>query len=142
MGSKASSTAELWRERVLAQQASGQTVRGWCRENNCPEHGFYWWRSNLGLSPAPKPKRRCVHKPVPVGFARVVVRPAVPAIAIPATAAEPLRLRLAGGRELALPASMPVEHIARLVRAIEAGDAGATTDADATTVLGEDRGAA
>ncbi len=136
MESKASRVAELWRERVLAQQASGQTVRGWCHANNCPEHGFYWWRANLGLSPAPKRKRRGVHKPASVGFARVVVRPAVPPVAEPATAAEPLRLTLAGGRELTLPPSMPVEHIARLIRAIEANDADATAD------LGEDRGAA
>jgi hypothetical protein len=35
------------------------------------------------------------------------------------TAAEPIRLSLAGGRALMLPASMPVEQIARLVCAIE-----------------------
>jgi hypothetical protein len=33
--------------------------------------------------------------------------------------AEPMRLTLAGGRELALPASMPVEQVAHLLRAIE-----------------------
>jgi hypothetical protein len=56
-----------------------------------------------------------------VTFARVVaVDPPVPA-----TRAEPLRLSLAGGRELAVPASMPVEQVARLLRAVEAADAGA-----------------
>jgi hypothetical protein len=35
-------------------------------------------------------------------------------------AVEPIVLRLGGGRELALPAAMPVEHVARLVLAIEA----------------------
>ena len=125
---KASRTAKLWRERVLAQQASGQTVRGWCRANDCPEHGFYWWRANLGLSPASTRGPR-VPKPADVAFARMVVEPPAPAASGPATTAEPLRLILAGGRELALPASMPVEHVARLVRAIEAAETDATADA-------------
>jgi hypothetical protein len=112
MAAKTSPTAELWRERILAQQASGQSVRGWCRANDCPEHGFYWWRAKLGLSPASK-RKRGRRKPASVAFARVAVEPPAP------VAAEPMRLTLAGGRELALPASMPVEHIARLLRAIE-----------------------
>ncbi|MDQ3246955.1 MAG: hypothetical protein M3Q52_08745 [Pseudomonadota bacterium] len=122
---KASRTAEVWRGRVLAQRASGQSVRGWCRANNCPEHGFYWWRANLGLSPVSARKRPRVRKSASVGFARVVVEPPAPAVSDPATAAEPLRLTLAGGRELTLPAAMPVEHVARLVRAIEAAGQGA-----------------
>jgi hypothetical protein len=116
MAAKANRT-ELWRERVLAQQASGQTVRGWCRANNCPEHGFYWWRANLGLSPASARKRRRVRKAASIGFARVVVEPLAPVVA------EPLRLMLVGGRELTLPASMPVEQVARLLRAIETAGA-------------------
>jgi hypothetical protein len=119
MAAKTSPTAERWRERVLAQQASRQSVRGWCRANNCPEHGFYWWRANLGLSSASKRKRRQTRKPAAVAFTRVVVESPAPAVA------EPMRLTLAGGRELTLPASMPVEQVARLLRAIEAADAGA-----------------
>ncbi len=113
MAAKASRTAELWRERVLAQQVSGQSVRGWCRASNCPEHGFYWWRANLGLSPTAARKRRRVRKPASVGFARVVVEPPG------APVAEPLRLTLIGGRELTLPASMPAERVAAIARAIE-----------------------
>ena len=119
MGSKTSGAAKLWRERVLAQQASGQSVRGWCQANGCSEHGFYWWRASLGLSPVSvRQRRRAAHRPASVGFARVVVEPPVP-VAGPASAAEPLRLTLAGGRELTLPATMPVEYVARLIRAIE-----------------------
>jgi hypothetical protein len=49
-------------------------------------------------------------KPTPLAFAQVVVRPPT---------AEPLRLRLAGQRELILPASMPLAQVAKLVHAIE-----------------------
>ena len=121
MEPRAGGAAEVWRERVLAQQASGQSVRGWCRANNCPEHGFYWWRASLGLSPvSARKRRRRVRKAASVGFARVLVEP--PAAGV---VAEPLRLTLIGGRELTLPASMPVEHVARLLRAIEAAGQGA-----------------
>lgn len=39
--------AEVWRERVLAQQAGGQSARGWCETNGCPEHAFYRWRAKV-----------------------------------------------------------------------------------------------
>jgi hypothetical protein len=106
---KQARAGEVWRERVVAQQASGQAVRAWCREHGCPEHGFYWWRAKLGLSPAsgaPRQRRRMR----PVHFAEVVVeRPE----------AEPIVFRLRGGRELLLPASMPVARLAELLRAVE-----------------------
>lgn len=104
---------------MLAQQAGGLSVRGWCRAHNCPEHGFYWWRANLGLSSASKRRRRQTRKPAAVAFTRVVVESPAPPVAAP------MRLTFAGGRELALPASMPVEQVARLLRAIEAADVGA-----------------
>jgi hypothetical protein len=103
-------TAEVWRERVVAQQASGQSIRAWCKEHDCHEHAFYWWRSKLGLSPRSgdhRPRRR---RAAGIRFAEVIVdrRPA-----------DPILLRLGGGRELVLPASMPPESIANLVRAVE-----------------------
>ena len=104
-------TAERWRERIVAQQASGQSVREWCREHDCHEHGFYWWRAWLGLSPKSGVKRRR-RRPAPAGFAEVIVDRSV--------GAEAITLRLRGGRELVLPASMPAESLAKLVHAIEA----------------------
>ncbi len=110
MNASVNGTADVWRERIVAQQASGQSIRAWCRAQDCHEHGFYWWRARLGLSPTSGVKRQRRRR-TPVGFAEVVVdRPAT---------VEPMSLRLAGGRELILPASMPVEHVARLVHAIE-----------------------
>ncbi len=112
MEAKRTKTADVWRERVVAQQASGQAVRAWCREHGCPEHGFYWWRAKLGLSPTSAGKvrrRRCA----PVAFAEVVIEP-------PPAPVEAMTLRLRGGRELVFPASMPVETVASLIHAIEA----------------------
>ena len=109
--SNGTGTAQAWRERVMAHQASGQSIRGWCLANNHHEHAFYWWRRRLGLSSKSETKRQQRRHPAkPLAFAEVVVGGAAP---------EPMRLRLAGGRELHLPASMPVEHVAKLVRAIE-----------------------
>jgi hypothetical protein len=105
-----SSPADTWRERIVAQQAGGQSIRAWCRDNGCHEHSFYWWRVRLNLSPVGvKRRRRSSSKPIT--FTEVTVgRPT----------AEPMCLRLARGRELLLPASMPVEKIAGLVGLIEA----------------------
>ena len=97
--------ADAWREHIKTQQTSGQSIRAWCRQNDCAEHAFYWWRAKLGLS---TDKRRAFK---PLAFARVVVQP---------SAAEPLRLQLGGQRELLFPASMPLEQVAKLLRAIEA----------------------
>ena len=100
-------TADAWRERVLAQEGSGQSIRAWCRDNNHHEHAFYWWRARLGLSP----RKQLRGREKPIKFAEVVVNHA---------AVEPMCLRLAGGRELILPASMPVERVVALIRALEA----------------------
>jgi len=106
-------TAEVWRERIASQQASGQSIRALCKENGWHEHAFYGWRSRLGLSPVSVIGRGRRQK-VRVGFAEVVIdrRAACPV--------DPIHLRLGGGRELVLPVSMPLEQVARLVGLIEA----------------------
>lgn len=113
-----SSRAEIWRERIIAQQASGRSVRAWCRENaGCHEHSFYWWRARLNLQPDSARKRRRGKAPVKsIPFAEALV----------AAAGQPICLRLAGGRELLLPASMTIEEIARLVGLIEASSTSST----------------
>jgi len=112
-GQTENTAAAAWRERIVAQQASGQRIRAWCRENGCREHSFYWWRARLGLSSAAGKRRGRRRAGKPVGFARFVVEPSA------TSSAEPIRLSLVGGRELTLPVSMSVERIATLVRAIE-----------------------
>ncbi len=110
MEAKRTKTADVWRERVIAQHASGRPVRAWCRAHDCPEHGFYWWRAKLGMSPTSPVKRRR-RRAGPVAFAEVVVERA---------AAEPIVLRLGRQRELVFPASMPTEAVVALLHAIEA----------------------
>ena len=109
-----SSAAETWRERIAAQQAGGDSIRALCKQNGWHEHAFYWWRSRLGLSPCSTPRRRRKRAALP-GFAEVVVdRPSTPFAAF----AEPILLRLGGGRELVLPVSMADERVAALIHLI------------------------
>ena len=112
MGAAASNSglSNAWRERITAQRASGESIRGWCRQHDCREHSFYWWRARLKLRPGAVAGRGRGRAPAkPVAFAEVLVR----------ATAQPLCLRLSGGRELVLPASMEVEQVARLVRLVE-----------------------
>lgn len=109
MAAAVNGTADVWRERVVAQQASGRSIRAWCRAHDCHEHGFYWWRARLGLSPKSGVKRQR-RRPAPAAFAEVVFDRS--------TSDEAMTLRLRGGREL-LPASMPVEQLVQFLRAIE-----------------------
>ena len=113
--------ADAWRRRIDDQRASGQSIRAWCKANGSQECSFYWWRARLGLSPDKRRLRRPLKpaesKPTPLAFAQVILSAAAePPVA---SVVEPLRLRLAGERELILPASMPLEQVAKLVHAIE-----------------------
>ena len=111
MEATVNSKADTWRRHIDDQRASGQSVRAWCKANGPRECSFYWWRSRLGLSPKKRrPSKPAKAKPTPLAFAQVVVHPST---------AEPLCFRFAGGHELILPASMPIEQVARLVHAIE-----------------------
>jgi hypothetical protein len=111
--------ADAWRRRIDDQQASGQSIRAWCKANGPRECSFYWWRSRLGLSPKKRrPSKPARAKPAPLAFAQVVVHPST-AEPSAASVVEPLRLRFAGGHELILPVSMPLEQVAKLVHAIE-----------------------
>ena len=111
-------SAEAWRERVTAQRVSGQSIRAWCRKNSHHEHAFYAWRRRLGLSPAPARKRRS-RRGGRLGFAEVVMDRQAVAASLAERPVEPIFLRFAGGRELVLPASMPVRQIAGLIRELE-----------------------
>jgi hypothetical protein len=102
--------ADVWRQRITAQQSAGESIRDWCKANGCHEHAFYWWRARLGLSPKSAVKRR--RRVVQPKFAEVVVD------SLPRVGQTSMTLRLRGGAELTLP-TMPIPQIAELVRAIE-----------------------
>jgi hypothetical protein len=86
MEATSNGTADAWRERITSQQASGQSIRAWCRDNGLQEHAFYWWRARLGLSPRSTRKRRPTRRPAKtIRFAEVVVNHV-----------EPICLRLVG----------------------------------------------
>jgi len=40
-----------WQAIVAGQEASGKSVREFCRERNLAEHAFYWWRRRLHEKP-------------------------------------------------------------------------------------------
>lgn len=111
MEAEVNGRVDTWRDRIAVQQSSGQSIRAWCRQNNHHEHAFYWWRSRLGLSPRLAAKRSRRGESRRIKFAQLVVDRAV---------VESMCLHLGGGRELILPASMPVEQVGALIRALEA----------------------
>ena len=39
--------ADEWAERIAAQQRSGMTVKGFCKEHGLTEYSFYAWRKRL-----------------------------------------------------------------------------------------------
>jgi hypothetical protein len=108
------------------------SIRAWCRRHGVPASRFYRWRIRLGLAPLRKP-RACDDRPVE--FARVLVQESAGAIPGAGCSGEPIRLTLLGGRQLLLPAALPLEQILGIVRGIEAG-VGAMPPADGRAAAG------
>lgn len=109
LDTRAAEKAEVWRGRIEAQRASGQSVRAWCLGSGTGEHSFYWWRAKLGLSP--QARRLGEGSASAVALARVRV--------VGSAVRESLCLRLSGERELILPPSMPVSQVAELLVELE-----------------------
>lgn len=106
---------DAWRQHFKQFAGSGKTVREFCVAHQLTETAFYFWRSEIRRRDCQSSPRRQHAKPRsdrPLAFTRVLVDP--PAVG------EGLRLRLSGGRELLLPASMAPEQVAELIRALEA----------------------
>ena len=104
--------AAVWRRRIAAQQSSGSSIRRWCRDNDCHEHGFYWWRARLRQQPG----RRPVHEQPQdqPAFLPVLVHQEQSG-----SVEGRIAIELRGGRMLHLPVSMPPTNVAQLVHAIE-----------------------
>ena len=80
---------ELWRQRITQQQASGQSVRDFCRKHDFSEQPFYTWRKALGSSAT-----GATAKP-PVAFALVEMNKP--------SQATPIEFILTGGEILRIP---------------------------------------
>jgi transposase-like protein len=72
---------ELWQRIISDQEASGQSVRAFCRQHGHKEHSFYMWRKRL-------------RKPGAMRFALVETNQAVRAM---------MEVVLAGGEKLRIP---------------------------------------
>ncbi len=105
----------FWRNVLRRHQRSGLTVRAFCAKERLAETAFHAWRRTVRERDA---ERRPLSsaKPVPA-FVPVVVRE--PDVANHGQIVVDLR----GGRSMRLPASMPAEQVAALVRAIEGAGA-------------------
>ncbi len=103
----------FWREALRRHRASGLTVRAFCAKEQLAETAFHAWRRILRERDA---ERRQV---LPVALAPAFVPMVVREEQREAAASDDVVIDLRGGRAMRLPASMPVEQIARLVRAIE-----------------------
>jgi hypothetical protein len=75
---------ELWSQRIAQQEASGQSIRAYCRGRGLAEHAFYGWRQRLQK------------QNTPVRFALVETKRAAEAV-------PPIELILASGERLRIP---------------------------------------
>jgi len=111
---------EDWRLLIEAQATSGLGVKEYCRQQRLTPSCFYRWRRFLtgktgAASAWANPKRR--RSRAINGFAAVqMVEDKSEPRSLPG---EPIRLLLAGGRELILPVSMPARRLAELLMALE-----------------------
>jgi hypothetical protein len=85
MEKRQSERQKYWQVVIAEQEASGKSIRDFCRERDLREHAFYWWRHRL-----------CEEKPV--SFALVERKPAV--------APARFELTLSSGEVLHIPADV------------------------------------
>jgi hypothetical protein len=95
---KAQERSAVWRERLLAQQASGLNIGSWCKQEGVSAWSFYAWRKRLALP-----------------------RPAAPLIAVPLAgmSQEPvLELQTPGGYVLRLSNAEHVNWLPAILAAV------------------------
>lgn len=104
-----------WRDVVARFRTSGLSVRAFCRREKLQESAFYFWRRTLAdrdgkLATKPRPTSKRATRPA---FLPVAIRSA--------SGGSGLTLELPSGGVLRFNESMPVERVAALIRALEAG---------------------
>jgi hypothetical protein len=111
----------FWRETVRRQKGSGVTVRAFCAREQLAETAFHAWRRILRERDA---ERRPAPIPAPAAPAPAFVPMVVRGAERPEPAADAdIAIDLRGGRVMRLPASIPADRLAALVRAIEGAGA-------------------
>jgi len=102
-----------WREILKRYASSGLSVRAFCQQEQVTESTFYAWRRTIGQRDSETESQPvCAGRAKPPAFVPVVVN-GQPELNMP------LVLKLAGGLELRLPHSIPVERLAEVVHALE-----------------------
>jgi hypothetical protein len=97
-----------WRGLLSEQQASGQSIAGFCRERALPVWQFYEWRKRL----------RTKTKPF-VAVEVVASEPApLPPLPTPMLSAL-IEVRLRSGRSLLVGPDFEADHLCRLLRVLE-----------------------
>jgi len=116
----------FWREAICRQRRSGQSVRGFCRNETLSEPSFYAWRRELKQRGDKQPVGRAQRgdsQQVGHSQRRAARRPAFVAVQLAAEAgsmaAGAIELALPSGAVLRLPASIEPATIAAIVNAWE-----------------------
>lgn len=99
-----------WRDAIRRQARSGLSVREFCRRHRLNEPSFYERRRTYQQRDQRRPESAPAFVPLLVAANRHAGAEAEPG---------PV-LELRGGRALRLPASMPIDRIVELLRALEA----------------------
>lgn len=111
----------FWREVIRRQRRSGQSVRGFCRNEALSEPSFYAWRREL----MQRTGKRRIERPHGQPTGRQTRRPAFVAVRLAAgvmpMTAGAIELALPNGAVLRLPGSIEPATVAAFVNAWEQG---------------------
>ena len=100
----------FWRDTVARWQASGLSIRAFCRRHRLAEASFHGWRRTLAQR-APHATKHAATPPVT--FVPLHVQDDLPACATP------LELVCRHGRLLRIPADYPVAHLQAVLALLE-----------------------
>ncbi|MBV9223161.1 MAG: hypothetical protein JOY85_03985, partial [Acidobacteriaceae bacterium] len=108
MGEWKSEEWARWHGLFSEQQASGQSIAGFCRERALPVWQFYEWRKRLRVKTEPFVAVEVVASaPAPL--------PTLP----PPVLSAPIEIRLRSGRSLLVGPDFEASHLCRLLRVLE-----------------------
>ena len=51
------STAEKWRQRIVEQSRSGQSIKTFCEQHSLANASFHYWKRRLRAEASPTPER-------------------------------------------------------------------------------------